>query len=107
MHDLGLYHRDLKPANIRFTRKFIPKLIDLGFVKTTNVIAGTFKYASPELRLIWNSQDVIKVDRLSPIHLASNDVWMLGGVLYYLFEGSLHNHSNLKPLFIDTPFQLR
>lgn len=90
-HQLGVIHRDVKPANIFLTHRggvydFI-KLLDFGLVKavdgreqasltSTNVMAGTPMYLSPE--------GINHPDQVD----ARSDIYAFGAVGFYLLTGT-------------------
>lgn len=84
-HDRDLMHRDIKPENIIVTRDNRAKVLDFGLARpesasgdqnitTTQMVAGTVPYMSPE------QADSRELNR-------ATDIFSLGTVLYELLSG--------------------
>lgn len=90
LHGLGIYHGDLKPENIVSTKSGRVVIVDFGCAirKDTNECLakdlfrkGTPGFSPPEII------DISVLDRI--VMLDKIDVWALGCVFYYVFEGKL------------------
>ena len=84
LHDSGTFHRDLKPENIlvnSYKNIITVKINDFGLSTaenySSNVIAGTRLYMSPEI-----------FNHLSGISWAKNDVWALGLIFFNMLTGT-------------------
>lgn len=79
LHANGISHRDVKTDNVMIGDDGVVKLIDFGFATTVTkgeTHCGTPNYMAPELfckKSIYNPYKV--------------DIWALGILLYYLYEG--------------------
>lgn len=91
-HSLGIIHRDLKSSNLFLTTRAegspLVKVLDFGLSKftaegdakdesltTTNYVAGSAQYMSPEQLLSLKNLD------------RRTDIWALGVIMYELFTG--------------------
>ena len=77
LHDAGYLHGDVKPGNIGFTAGGSPKLLDFGLAREANdagVVAGTLRYASPEVLSGLPAEE-------------ADDVWSLTVVLFEMVSG--------------------
>ena len=83
VHQLGIIHRDIKPSNIMIAKGGIPKLMDFGLAKLSNIesslsqsgnILGTPAYMSPEQA---NGKTVDK----------RTDIYSLGATFYECLTG--------------------
>jgi serine/threonine protein kinase len=79
IHSKGISHRDIKTENVMIGENGIVKLIDFGFATTSikgETHCGTPNYMAPEL--------FYKKSIYNPFQV---DIWALGILLYYLYEG--------------------
>jgi serine/threonine protein kinase len=79
LHNCGVSHRDIKTDNVMVGEDGAVKLIDFGYATTVvkgETHCGTPNYMAPELFCKKNVYNPFKVD-----------MWALGVLLYYLFEG--------------------
>jgi len=93
LHDKGICHRDLKPGNIHVSMNGEAVLLDFGLCRGrgditltgSGDILGTLPYVSPEYAqcLLKEGRDPSERYR----HTPEDDVFALGGVLYYLIAG--------------------
>jgi dienelactone hydrolase len=80
-HEHGIFHRDIKPSNIIVAKDGVPRIIDFGLAKSSDITAimetgakGTPLYMSPEQA------------SGKPIDYRT-DLWSLGAVLYEMLAG--------------------
>src|SRR5215471_9459168 len=80
-HEHGIFHRDIKPSNIIVAKDGVPRIIDFGLAKSSDLTAtmetgakGTPLYMSPEQA----SGKAIDY---------RTDLWSLGAVLYEMLAG--------------------
>jgi serine/threonine protein kinase/tetratricopeptide (TPR) repeat protein len=94
-HRLGIVHRDIKPANILLENDGTARLSDFGIAQmtkspgireSTNSIAGTLHYLSPE---------ALRGQDSGP----RSDIWAFGVVLYEMLTGNI-------PFDGDEPIEL-
>jgi len=89
-HDSGIVHMDVKPQNIMLTKDLVPKIIDYGFICTSNPeyspcsekkgSGGTPYYISPEV--LHRTARYVDIDLLK-----KSDVYSLGCVFFYVLTG--------------------
>ncbi len=81
LHNAGLVHGDLKPQNILLTDRGVPKIADFDLATETEErrTGGNSAFCAPE-----------SLSSTSPC-VPPNDIYALGGILYYLLTGRLPN----------------
>src|SRR5215469_4752499 len=93
-HEHGIFHRDIKPSNIIVAKDGVPRIIDFGLAKSSDLTAtmetgakGTPLYMSPEQA----SGKAIDF---------RTDLWSLGAVLYEMLAGTppFRGHHQLEVL---------
>ncbi len=89
LHRSGIVHGDLKPANILMTGSGVPKVADFDVASrdADPLGGGNVAFLSPELL-------ANRLDRPTP----ANDIYALGGLLYYLLTGKLPNGTSKEEI---------
>ncbi len=89
LHRAGIVHGDLKPANILMTGAGVPKVADFDLASRDEdpLGGGNVAFLSPEL---------LRNDMEHPT--PANDIYALGGLLYYLLTGKLPNGASREEI---------
>jgi serine/threonine protein kinase len=90
-HSEGIIHRDIKPSNIILQQNDVPKILDFGIAKITNLNMGMTKTGTKMGSVFYMSPEQVMGENVDK----RTDVYSLGITLFEMLTGSL-------PFNVDT-----
>jgi serine/threonine protein kinase len=84
-HNEGIIHRDIKPSNIILGQNDIPKILDFGIAKITNLNLGITKTGTNLGSVCYMSPEQVMGEQLDK----RTDVYSLGVTLFEMLTGTL------------------